>query len=192
MKLSYFDYNLPSDLIAQRPKKPRDHSRLSIMNRSLNKIEHKKFFNIIGYLKKGDVLVMNNSKVFPARLIGKKKKTGGKIEIFLTSPPLPFFIGRMGEKRSESGRDNIWQCLIGGRGAKAGLQVDFNKGLVCEVVKDNKDGTWEAKFNVEYKKMMKIVDQIGQTPLPPYIKRAGNTCLPASQGRQTNIPDCLC
>jgi len=167
MKLSEFDYDLPKKLIAQEPIKPRDHSRLLLLNRrgTTNsahanekkdgcKIEHRYFYNIINYLQAGDVLVLNNSKVFPARLIGRKP-TGGKIEVFL--------LHRM--------KGKSWQCLIGGRGAKVGLEVEFKQGLRCKIIRNNNDSTWEVAFNQPYKDIMETVAKIGLTPLPPYIKR---------------------
>jgi len=155
MRLEDFDYKLPKNLIAQEPIKPRDHSRLLVLGRKTGQTEHKYFYNIIDYLREGDVLVLNNSKVFPARLIGKKEKTGGKIEVFL----------------HKKIRGSLWQCLLGGHGRKEGLGVKFAHGLSCWVVKDNQDGTWEVKFNQGGKEFMKIVEKIGKTPLPPYIKR---------------------
>jgi len=154
MKLSDFNYNLPKNLIAQKPKSPRDHSRLLVFNCETKKIEHKHFYNITDYLRAGDILVLNNSKVFPARLIGKKVETGGKIEIFLL--------------RHESGC--AWQCLVGGRGRKEGLEVKFQQGLSCKIIQDNNDGTWLVKFNKNKNELMKIVEHIGKTPTPPYIK----------------------
>ena len=160
-----FDYNLPKNLIAQEPIKPRDHSRLLVLKkksilkatrrRVAFKMEHKHFYDIVDYVKKGDVLVLNNSKVFPARLIGEKKETGGKIEVFL----------------HKKIRGNLWQCLLGGRGAKEGLEIKLGRGLECEVLKNNNDGTWEIKFNKRGKEMMEIVHKIGKMPLPPYIDR---------------------
>jgi len=147
MKLSDFDYNLPKNLIAQKPASPRDHSRLLVFNRETKKVEHKHFYDIINYLRPGDVLVLNNSKVFPARLIGKKIETGGKIEVFLLYPasitppasPPPLSKGRI--------KGDSWQCLVGGSGRKEGLEVKFQQGLSCKIIKDNKDGTWLVKFN---------------------------------------------
>ncbi len=210
-----FDYNLPKNLIAQEPIKPRDNSRLLVLRRTAPKallalpcfaggnanralgavIKHSHFYDIVDYVKKGDVLVLNNSKVFPARLIGKKKETGGKIEVFLTSPPTPL-LNRRGEPRREKGGGNefpsclggvgggidrraelkgrgneVWQCLLGGRGAKEGLEIKLGRGLECEVLKNNNDGTWEIKFNKRGKEMMEIVHKIGKMPLPPYIDR---------------------
>jgi len=159
MRLSEFDYNLPSDLIAQKPIRPRDHSRLLVLDKKKENIDHKHFYNIIDYLQAGDVLVLNNSKVFPARLIGKKKETGGKMEVFL----------------HKHEKDTVWQCLIGGRGAQVGLSIEFDKGLVCEIIKNNEDGTWDVEFNKSNKTMMTIVDRIGKVPLPPYIKRGNRS-----------------
>ncbi|MCK5212196.1 tRNA preQ1(34) S-adenosylmethionine ribosyltransferase-isomerase QueA [Candidatus Parcubacteria bacterium] len=188
MRLSDFNYNLPRELIAQEPIKPRDHSRLLILDKQSGKIEHKKFYNIIDYLKKGDVLVMNNSKVFPARLIGKRKESGGKVEVFLLrslSPRPPLLDKRGGEKKCEE----VWQCLVGGRRVRAGLQIEFDKNLEGELKKDNKDSTWEIEFNLSNKEMMKVVEKIGQTPLPPYIKRIKNEELYNAPGVKINNND---
>lgn len=187
MKLSDFDYNLPKNLIAQEPVRPRDHSRLLVVNKGTEslsvrgsvpsvKIEHKHFYDLVDYLKAGDVLVLNNSKVFPARLIGKRKTTGGKIEIFLLPSlpaPLPLRSWR------ERGAKRIGQCLIGGRRVRVGLEIEFCSSggsrpvLKCEVIKNNNDGTWQVKFNKSDNELMRIVEKIGQAPLPPYIKRDG-------------------
>lgn len=159
MKLSNFDYNLPKELIAQIPTEPRDHSRLLVLGKKNGGIKHKKFFNIIDYLKKGDILVMNNSKVFPARLIGQKEGTGGRVEVFLLAPCLH--------------RANVnikWNCLIGGLRGRVGVKIKFLNGLECVVLKSNQNKTWEVEFNMSYFEMMKIVDEIGKVPLPPYIK----------------------
>ncbi len=155
MKLSDFDYYLPKSLIAQQPVKPRDHSRLLVLDKSSDKIEHKHFYDIVGYLQAGDVLVLNNSKVFPARLIGKKKETRGKIEVLLL----------------QKMRGSLWQCLLGGKGRREGLEIEFSQGLKCKVIKDNNDGTWQVKFSKSGNELMKLVDKIGLIPLPPYIKR---------------------
>jgi S-adenosylmethionine:tRNA ribosyltransferase-isomerase len=178
MKLKDFDYDLPKELIAQEPIKPRDHSRLLVLfkdparKKKIN-ILHKHFYDIIDYLQKGDVLVLNNSKVFPARLIGKKKETGGKIEIFLLKenptstsakdsadkPTLPFVRGK-----------SIWQCLVGGNVRRAGRVVEFSKNFQAEILKNNNDGTWEVRFNLIGKRFWQAVEKHGQMPLPPYIK----------------------
>jgi S-adenosylmethionine:tRNA ribosyltransferase-isomerase len=167
MKLSDFDYNLPKKLIAKNPYKPRDHSRLLILNKKTGEINHKKFLNIIDYFNKGDVIVLNNSKVFPARLIGKKKDSGGKVEVFLTSTPVSLIKKKEKKKIDYS----ICECLIRGSGVRSGLIIEFNKKLKCEIIKDNKDGTWTVNFSQNAKEMMRLIEKIGEVPLPPYIKK---------------------
>lgn len=164
MRLKQFDYNLPKNLIAQKPINPRDHSRLLILHKATGKIEHKHFYDIADYLNKGDVLVLNNTKVMAARLIGRRAETGGKVEIFLLkklTPQPPF----------ESGASEVWQCLVGGQKRKENLQVEFRQGLKAEILKNNLDGTWSVKFNRTGEVFMKLVKKIGLVPLPPYIKR---------------------
>jgi S-adenosylmethionine:tRNA ribosyltransferase-isomerase len=171
MKLLDFDYNLPKNLIAKNPHKPRDHSRLLILNKKTKEINHKKFFNIVDYFNKGDVVVLNNSKVFPARLIGKKKDSGGKIEVFLTSTP----VSLIKKKKKKKIDYSICECLLGGKGIRPGLIIEFDKKLECEIIKDNKDGTWIVNFNQNAKEMMKLIEKIGEVPLPPYIKKQRET-----------------
>jgi len=156
MKLKKFDYNLPKNLIAQKPISPRDHSRLLVLEKLTGKIQHKHFYDIINFLKKGDVLVLNNTKVMAARLIGKRAETGGKFEVFLLNKIKP----------------GVWQCLIGGPKRKENLKVEFNRGLKAEILKNNLDGTWQVKFNKKGSAFNKLIEKIGLTPLPPYIKRA--------------------
>jgi len=150
MQLDKFDYNLPLELIAQTPADKRDHSRLLVYNNG--NIEHKHFYDIIDCLKSGDVLVLNNSKVFPARLLGNKK-TGGRVEIFL-----------LNEKTSDT-----WECLIGHTKSQVGLIVEFADNLQAEIIKQL-DNTWLVKFNKNSKDLKKSIEKIGSTPLPPYIK----------------------
>ncbi|MFA6171484.1 MAG: tRNA preQ1(34) S-adenosylmethionine ribosyltransferase-isomerase QueA [Patescibacteria group bacterium] len=158
MKLSDFDYHLPKELIAQRPVKPRDCSRLLVLSRKTGKIIHRHFYDLPDFLRSGDVLVFNNSKVMKARLYGRKE-TGGKIEVFL-----------LRKIRSEKSGE-IWQCLLGGTRKKEGLCVRFGKGFSCEIKSRNAGGTWEAAFNKKGKEFQAAVEQIGHMPLPPYIKR---------------------
>ena len=167
MQLKDFDYILPKNLIAQKPVKPRDHSRLLILQNKTGEIKHQYFYNIINHLRTGDVLVLNNTKVMPARLIGKKAETGGKVEVFLLkkthvkSSSLPLL------KRGFE----VWQCLIGGKGKKENLGVLFAGGLKAEILKNNQDGTWNVQFNKSGAGFMKVIKKIGQVPLPPYVKR---------------------
>lgn len=184
MRLEEFDYHLPKELIAQTAARPRDHSRLLVLSRTgadskqaiAGKkalkipskegftIEHKHFYDLVDYLGKGDCLVLNNSKVFPARLLGKKKDTGGKIEILLLREMLNEKIARVSPR-------SRWQCLVGGNGRKENMIVDFPRGLRAEIKKNNDDGTWEVAFNSGGKRMMDVIRKIGLMPLPPYIKR---------------------
>jgi len=159
MQISDFDYNLHKELIAIEPAEPRDSSRLLVLQKKKGTIEHGRFSEIIDYMQAGDVLVLNNTKVFSARLLGVKSVSGGKMEVFLL------------KNISVSGLE-VWECLIGGRGAKAGLKIEFTKGLVAEVVADNADGTWQVKFNRHGSDFMVVVDEIGSLPLPPYIEKA--------------------
>ncbi|MBU4216599.1 tRNA preQ1(34) S-adenosylmethionine ribosyltransferase-isomerase QueA [Candidatus Parcubacteria bacterium] len=155
MRLSDFDYNLPENLIATHPVSPRDHSRLLVLNKHSGAIEHRHFYDFVEYLQKGDVLVLNNSKVVPARLVGKKV-TGGKVEVFL----------------HQLQGDN-WQCLIGGKGMKAGMLIEFGnkKELTGKVEGDNNDGTFEISFDKHGKNFWKAVEILGEVPIPPYIKK---------------------
>ncbi|MFA5163598.1 MAG: tRNA preQ1(34) S-adenosylmethionine ribosyltransferase-isomerase QueA [Patescibacteria group bacterium] len=156
LTLSDFNYNLPPGLIAQNPAKPRNHSRLLVLDKRGGDIKHDYFYNIFEYLCPGDVLVVNNSKVFPARLIGKTELGGGQREIFL----------------HHQLNHNRWECLVKGR-TKIGLKVNFSGKLQATLTKDRGDGTWEVEFNQSGQKFLDLVDRIGQVPLPPYIKRDG-------------------
>lgn len=152
--VSDFDYHLPLELIAQKPARPRDHSRLLLLDKKTGAISHKYFYNLLDYLNPGDLLILNNSKVYPARLIGHKKITGGKIEIFL---------------HHDLGR-GIWECLVGGR-VQIGTLVEFPHKLSAEIIKNNNDGTFQVKFNFSGAKFFALINKIGLVPLPPYIKR---------------------
>ena len=156
MKTSDFNYNLPQELIAQKPAIPRDTSRFLVYSRKSDKILHDNFYNIKKYLKSGDVLVFNNTKVFPARLI-LNKKTGGKVEVFLLQD-----LGR-----------GKWECLCKNLGKAEELYFkNHAKGMtskkVCDISKGKEN--WIAKFNLNKKDFNKFLEQHGQTPLPPYIK----------------------
>lgn len=150
MKTSLFDYSLPSNLIANSPITPRDHSKLMVIDRKTAKIGHKHFFNILDLLNKGDILVLNKTKVFPARFFGKKE-SGGKVEILLN---------KVVDKYT-------WEAL-----AKPGLNKDtqlFFEGFEAKVVKRVNE-IHILKFTIPTDKLKKKLDKIGVTPLPPYIK----------------------
>ncbi|MFA6994877.1 MAG: tRNA preQ1(34) S-adenosylmethionine ribosyltransferase-isomerase QueA [Patescibacteria group bacterium] len=165
-KVEDFNYYLPPELIAQKPIRPRDHSRLLLLDRTKEEIFHRYFYNIVDYLRPGDLLVLNNSKVFPARLLGKKAETGGSVEIFLHKKIIS------GEKQNngQMEKNNIWECLVGGR-VKIGLVINFSQKLQALILKNNSDGTWLIKFNLSGENFWQLVNKIGEVPLPPYIKR---------------------
>jgi S-adenosylmethionine:tRNA ribosyltransferase-isomerase len=162
MQLNDFDFNLPDNLIAQEPVLPRDHCRLLVLHRQTKSLEHDYFFNILNYFKKGDVLIINDSKVFPARLLGNKI-SGGKAEVFLL---------KIIELQT-----NKWQCLIKGRNLAPGSFITLAKNNRAELLKDNGDGTWLVQFYnsqnklITYSAFIKLLSTIGEIPLPPYINR---------------------
>lgn len=151
-QLSDFDYHLPLELIAQEAVSPRDHSRLLVLDSVSGKISHQHFFDLPKFLKAGDLLVVNDSKVFPARLLGRKKMTSGNIEIFLH------------QKLSE----NIWECLIKGK-VISGTEIEVSPEFYATIL-DSHDNTWRVKFNLSEDKLMQAIFKFGVTPLPPYIK----------------------
>lgn len=160
MRLSSFNYNLPKKLIAQKPIRPRDHSRLLAIDSDENKISHKKFYNIVDFLKKGDVLVVNNSKVFPARLLGKKEG-GGKTEIFLL----------------QDKGDGAFEVLLGNfkeKNKKCKKIITISDGFYCEVLEFLGEGRWMIKFNKKGTVLWKFIYKFGKAPTPPYIKRLSN------------------
>ncbi|WP_446897538.1 tRNA preQ1(34) S-adenosylmethionine ribosyltransferase-isomerase QueA [Clostridium sp. LBM24168] len=155
MKITDFDFYLPQELIAQHPLKQRDEARLMVLDKENGEVEHKLFKNIIDYLDPGDCLVLNDTRVLPARLIGMKKDTGGKMEVLLL-------------KRID---DDIWETLVKpGRRARVGSRFDFGNGeLKAEILEIREDGNRIVKF--EYKGIFEeVLDRLGQMPLPPYIK----------------------
>lgn len=153
LKTVDFDYNLPKELIAQEPIKPRDKSRLLLVNKQKKVITHSQFDNLVDYLNKGDLLVVNNSKVFPARIIARKE-TGSKLEFFLL-------------KKIDK---NIWQCLIKGK-TKNLKKIKLSNKLIGEIIEKNQDNTYLISFNLDNKKLAVELGKISQVPLPPYIKK---------------------
>ncbi|NCD01046.1 tRNA preQ1(34) S-adenosylmethionine ribosyltransferase-isomerase QueA [bacterium] len=155
LKKEDFYFNLPKELIAQKPIEPRDHSRLLVLNKGNGEIKHKNFFDIIDYFKKGDVLIINNTKVFPARLIGEKKDSHGKVEVFLLL-------------EKEKG---IWECLVKGKNILENQKILFPKKLEAKILFDIDGKSKLVKFNFSGKRFMDVISEIGIVPLPPYIKR---------------------
>jgi S-adenosylmethionine:tRNA ribosyltransferase-isomerase len=157
MHIKEFDYDLPTALIAQHPAEKRDHSRLMVLNREEKTIEHKSFFEIADYLKEGDVLVLNDTKVIPARLEGKKQ-TGGKVEVLLLKP---LTNGRAGEW--------VWRCLVkSSKKPGLGSKIVFDQSLTAEMIEED-NGEYTLAFTCE-DTFDRVLDRVGKTPLPPYIK----------------------
>ncbi len=154
MKVSDFDFYLPEELIAQCPLKERDSSRFMVVDRKTGEIEHKVFHDVIDYLEKGDTLVLNNTRVMPARLIGEKEETGGKIEFLLL-------------KRIEGDK---WECLAKpGKKAKVGAMFTFGEGKLKAVVREiGLEGNRVIEF-IYNGIFEEILDELGQMPLPPYV-----------------------
>ncbi|MFH1238914.1 MAG: tRNA preQ1(34) S-adenosylmethionine ribosyltransferase-isomerase QueA [bacterium] len=156
MKPADFNYNLPAGLIAQTPMPTRDKSKLMVLNRDSGQMEHKIFKDIIFYLQENDVLVINDTKVIPARLYGMKEPGGAKIELLLL-------------KKIEE--PEIWEALLNpGRRVKIGSKIFFAKELTAEVLAKKPDGKAIVKFSCKGN-FRKIIGKIGRMPLPPYIKR---------------------
>lgn len=154
MKASDFDFFLPEELIAQHPLAKRDESRLMVLDKLTGNIEHKKFYDMINYLDKGDTLVLNDTRVMPARLIGEKEGTGGKIEFLLL-------------KRIEGDK---WESLARpGKSARVGRNFIFGDGkLKAEVIEVLENGNRIIEF--KYKGIFEeVLDALGEMPLPPYI-----------------------
>lgn len=155
MDISLFDYNLPLDLIAQKPAEPRDSCKLMVLDKTKKMISHHFFYDLDKFLQKGDVLVFNDTKVFPARLLGQKT-SGGKAEILLLRQISP----------------NFWEAMVGCKRKKEGIEIVLSKKLSAVLEKRIKDEKWLVKFNVKGEKLMNVIFKIGKTPIPPYIKNA--------------------
>ncbi len=154
MKTSDFFYDLPEELIAQTPLEKRDNSRLLVLSKENGKTEHKHFFDILDFLKEGDCLVLNNTRVLPARIFGIRKDTGAVVEFVLL-------------KQKDT---NIWECLAGpGKKAKTGYEFKYSDKLSGEVIEVLPDGNRIVKFNPDGE-FFSVLSEIGQMPLPPYIK----------------------
>ena len=155
MKTDDFDYYLPEELIAQTPLKKRDESRLMVVDRKTGEIKHEKFYNIINYLNSGDVLVLNDTKVMPARIIGEKTDTGAVIELLLL----------------KNIDEDTWEVLAKpAKRVKVGTIISFGNGLLtCECTGIFEEGIRHVKFS--YSGIFyEILDKLGSMPLPPYIK----------------------
>lgn len=163
MKLSEFSFELPEELIAEYPSENRDEARLMVIHRKTGKIEHKLFKDVLNYFSEGDVMIMNNTKVFPARMYGNKEKTGAKIEVFL-----------LRELNRES---LLWDVLVDpARKIRIGNKLYFgdDDSLVAEVIDNttSRGRTLRFLFDGPYEEFKAKITELGETPLPKYIKRA--------------------
>ncbi len=157
MKLSDFKYNLPKTQIAKYPVSPRDKAKLMVLNRETQEIENHAFADVVDYMEKGDVLAVNETRVFQARLYGKKEKTNAKIEVFLL--------------RELNAEECIWDVIVDpARKVRIGNKIYFNDKLWCEVIDNTTSRGRTVRFN-QPGNVYKAVEKIGLTPLPPYIKR---------------------
>ena len=162
MKLSQFSYELPEELLAEYPSVHRDEARLMVLNRKDETIEHKQFKDLVEYFDEGDMMLFNNTKVFPARLYGNKEKTGARIEVFL-----------LRELNTES---RLWDVLVDpARKIRIGNKLFFGEdsGLVAEVIDNttSRGRTLRFLFDGSYDEFRKKLKELGETPLPKYIKR---------------------
>ena len=155
MKTSDFYYDLPQELIAQTPLQQRDSSRLLVMHKEDGSLEHRHFFDILDYLQPGDCLVMNNSRVLPARLLGKRLPGGGAAEVLLL----------------QDKGDGLWECLVKpGKKLQAGAEISFGEGLLNATVAEVlENGNRLVQFHYEGI-FLELLEQLGKMPLPPYIK----------------------
>ena len=162
MKLSHFDFDLPDELLAEYPAEHRDESRLMVLNRKEQTIEHKLFKDVINYFDEGDVLMLNNTKVFPARMYGNKEKTGARIEVFLL--------------RELNAENRLWDVLVDpARKIRIGNKLFFGEddSLVAEVIDNttSRGRTLRFLFDGSYEAFREKLIELGETPLPKYINR---------------------
>jgi S-adenosylmethionine:tRNA ribosyltransferase-isomerase len=162
MKLSHFQFNLPTELLAEYPAENRDESRLMVVNRKTKTIEHKLFKDIIDYFDDGDVMILNNTKVFPARMYGNKEKTGARIEVFLL--------------RELNAEQRLWDVLVDpARKIRIGNKLYFgdDDSLVAEVIDNttSRGRTLRFLYDGSYTEFRKKLTELGETPIPKYINR---------------------
>ncbi len=162
MKLSHFNFELPEELLAEYPSENRDESRLMVLNRKEQTIEHKQFKDLIDYFDENDVMILNNTKVFPARLFGNKEKTGARIEVFLL--------------RELNEEQRLWDVLVDpARKIRIGNKLYFgdDETLVAEVIDNttSRGRTLRFLYDGSYKEFRTKLKELGETPLPKYIKR---------------------
>ena len=155
-KLADFDYPLPEKYIAQYPATRRDQSKLMIVHKETGEIEHKKFSNLPDYLRKNDLVITNNTKVFPARLYANKDRTEAKVEVFLLREL----------------ENDLWEVMVRpARKVRIGNKLMFTKNVFCDVIDNTISGGRVVRFEYEDEDIYNIIDRVGISPLPPYIKR---------------------
>ena len=155
-RLSEFEFEIPENLIAQNPAKTRDACKLMIVDRETGDLQHKKFSDIVDYFNKGDVLVLNNTKVFPARLYATKDKSDAKVEVFLLREL----------------ENDLWEAMVKpARKVRIGNKLIFNKNISCDVIDNTVSGGRVLRFEYNVDSLYPFIDKQGLSPLPPYIKR---------------------
>ena len=158
-RLSEFELHVPEKLIAQDPLKKRDQCNLMVLNRKEKTIDHRKFSNIIDYFDKGDVMVMNNTRVYPARLYAKKDKSASQVEVFLLRELA----------------DDLWEAMVKpARKVRIGNKLWFSKDISCDVIDNTVSGGRVLRFEYEQESLYPFIEKVGHSPLPPYIDRKSN------------------
>lgn len=155
MKKQDFYYDLPKERIAQTPIEPRDHSKMMVLHRDTHEIDHKHFYDILDYLRSGDCLILNDTRVLPARLYGEKEETGAHVEFLL-----------LNQKEND-----VWEVITGpGRRAKVGTRFTFGNGILhAEILEVLENGNRIARFDFEGESIFPVLEKIGEMPLPHYI-----------------------
>ena len=155
-RLSEFEMEVPEDRVAQNPSKKRDACKLMVLHKDDEKIEHRKFSDIVDYFKKGDVIVLNNTKVYPARLFASKDKSTAKVEVFLL--------------RELS--NDLWEAMVKpARKVRIGNKLIFGEGVECDVIDNTVSGGRVLRFEYNVPNIYEFIEKNGHSPLPPYIKR---------------------
>ncbi len=155
MKKQDFYYDLPKERIAQTPIEPRDHSKMMVLHRNTHEIDHKHFYDILEYLRSGDCLILNDTRVLPARLYGEKEETGAHVEFLLLNQK----------------ENNVWEVITGpGRRAKVGTRFTFGNGILhAEILEVLENGNRIAHFDFEGESIFPVLEKVGEMPLPHYI-----------------------
>ena len=155
-RLSEFELEVPKKLVAQNPYKKRDECKLMVLNRKDQTIEHRKFKDVLDYFNKGDVIVMNNTRVYPARLYATKDKSEAKVEVFLLRELA----------------DDLWEAMVKpARKVRIGNKLWFSKKISCDVIDNTVSGGRVLRFESDAESLYPFIEKAGHSPLPPYIDR---------------------